>query len=110
MGQNQEGIQHPQISKPQQNSNVNNIDVANNVEKKPKVTKNNQEPDYTDDINLTNSMIISESTDPNKSYTKLNCLGESEGSEVYRVKHNLTEDIRAMKIIKKSTQERKGKK
>ena len=55
-------------------------------------------------------MIISESTDPNKSYTKLNCLGESEGSEVYRVKHNLTEDIRAMKIIKKSTQERKGKK
>ena len=110
MGQNQEGIQHPQISKPQQNSNVNNIDVVNNVEKKPKVNKNNKEPDYIDDINLTNSMIISESTDPNKSYTKLNCLGESEGSEVYRVKHNLTEDIRAMKIIKKSTQERKGKK
>ena len=34
MGQNQERIQHPQISKPQQNSNVNNIDVANSVEKK----------------------------------------------------------------------------
>ena len=39
MGQNKEGIQHPQISKPQQNSNVNNIDVVNNVEKKPKVKK-----------------------------------------------------------------------
>ena len=68
----------------------------------PKFNKKTTKPDFTDEINLTNSMIVSESTDPNKDYKKLNCLGESQGTAVYRVQHNITEDIRAMKIIKKS--------
>ena len=68
----------------------------------PKFNKKNAQPDFTDEINLTNSMIVSESTDPNKDYKKLNCLGDSQGTAVYRVQHNITEDIRAMKVIKKS--------
>ena len=67
-----------------------------------KTSKKNFIPNLADQINLTNSMIVSESTDPNEDYKKLNCIGESEGSAVYRVQNNYTEEIRAMKIIKKS--------
>ena len=59
-------------------------------------------PNFTDQINLTNSMIVTESTDPNQDYKKLNCISESEGSAVYRAQNIYTDEIRAMKIIKKS--------
>ena len=83
-----------------------NFPEANMRQEKPttsgKTSKKNFIPNLADQINLTNSMIVSESTDPNENYKKLNCIGESEGSAVYRVQNNYTEEIRAMKIIKKS--------
>ena len=65
-------------------------------------SKNKTSFDLSDAINLTNSMIISSGGDPDKDYEKLNSIGESETSTVYLVKNVLTDDIRAMKIIKKS--------
>ena len=55
------------------------------------------------DMKFTNDMIISENenADLGKEYEKLNCLGEGEESIIHRVKHNITEEIRAMKVIKK---------
>ena len=75
---------------------------------KTKSIKNAPIPASFDDINLTNSMIVSESssTDPAQDYNKLNCLGESQDTAVYRVQHKLTDEIRAMKVIKKSTSDR----
>ena len=74
----------------------------------PKAIKNAPIPASFEDINLTNSMIVSESssTDPDQDYKKLNCLGESQDTAVYRVQHKLTDEIRAMKVIKKSTADR----
>ena len=55
------------------------------------------------EMKFTNDMIISENenADLGKEYEKLNCLGEGEESIIHRVKHNITEEIRAMKVIKK---------
>ena len=78
------------------------------IDKKDKVKKkkNNTNFNIGDAINLTNDMIISSSGDPEKDYTTMNCIGKGDSSSVYVVKHVLTEDIRAMKIIKKSRADR----
>ena len=51
-------------------------------------------------------MIISSSGDPEKDYKTINCIGEGDSSSVYLVKNVLTDEIRAMKIIKKSIENR----
>ena len=114
MGQRPDGMDPsfiPQESKQNTNQNPNqtqaqNIPNTTQREEKPaaKPSRRKTNPKLIDQINLTNSMIITESTDPNLDYKQLNCLGESEGSAVYRVQNNYTEEIRAMKIIKKSTE------
>ena len=87
-----------------QNQNIPNTPYSNPSEEKPvdKLGRKDIIPTFPEQINLTNSMIVTESEDPNKDYKKLNCIGESEGSAVYRVQNNYTEEIRAMKIIKRS--------
>jgi len=55
-------------------------------------------------INLTNSVIVGQSkSDPGIDYKKKNFLGEGTFASVYLVQNRITESIRAMKIIKKST-------
>ena len=55
-------------------------------------------------INLTNELIVSRSKqDPNEDYKKLNFIGEGSFASVYRVQNRITESIRAMKIISKSS-------
>ena len=55
---------------------------------------------YTNTINLTNDVIVSESKeDPNVDYKKLNFLGEGSFAAVYRVQNRITDSVRAMKII-----------
>ena len=94
----------PNTNQNQNIQNIQNTPYSNPSEEKPvaKLGRKDIFPTFTEQINLTNSMIITESEDPNKDYKKLNCIGESEGSAVYRVQNNYTEEIRAMKIIKKS--------
>ena len=99
MGQKQEGLEKDGTL--QVNSPINAGFYPNAIKK-------NKHPSSLDDINLTNSMIVSEntSTNPEEDYNKLNCLGESQDSCVYRVQHKLTDEIRALKVIKKSTSDR----
>ena len=55
-------------------------------------------------INLTNEVIVSHSkSNPNIDYKKLNFLGEGSFAAVYRVQNRITDSIRAMKIINKSS-------
>jgi len=55
-------------------------------------------------INLTNDVIVSQSkVDPSLDYKKLNFLGEGSYAAVYRVQNRITDSIRAMKIINKSS-------
>ena len=55
-------------------------------------------------INLTNEVIVSHSkADPNADYKKLNFIGEGSFAAVYRVQNKITESIRAMKVINKSS-------
>ena len=55
-------------------------------------------------INLTNEIIVSKSkADPSLDYKKLNFLGEGSFAAVYRVQNRITDSIRAMKIINKSS-------
>ena len=54
-------------------------------------------------INLTNDIIVSQSpSDPEKNYKKYNLIAEGDSSQVYRVRNEITDEIRAMKIIKKA--------
>ena len=104
MGQEQQGKDKIQGFQANTSTNGGNPGQAQN----PKEIKNAPIPASFEDINLTNSMIVSESssTDPDQDYKKLNCLGESQDTAVYRVQHKLTDEIRAMKVIKKSTADR----
>ena len=55
-------------------------------------------------INLTNSVIVGQSkSDPSKDYKKKQFLGEGSFASVYLVQSRLTDAIRAMKIISKSS-------
>jgi calcium-dependent protein kinase len=55
-------------------------------------------------INLTNEIIVSKSkSDPGQDYKRLNFLGEGSFAAVYRVQNRITDSIRAMKIINKSS-------
>ena len=55
-------------------------------------------------INLTNEIIVSKSrTNPSIDYKKLNFLGEGSFAAVYRVQNRITDSVRAMKIINKSS-------
>ena len=55
-------------------------------------------------INLTNDIIIGESkADPENDYIKKKFLGEGAFASVYLVQNKITEAIRAMKVIKKSS-------
>ena len=59
---------------------------------------------YSNTINLTNDIIVSQSKDdPSADYKKLNFLGEGSFASVYRVQNRITDSIRAMKIINKSS-------
>ena len=59
---------------------------------------------YSNTINLTNDIIVAQSkADPSADYKKLNFLGEGSFASVYRVQNRITDSIRAMKIINKST-------
>ena len=60
--------------------------------------------DETAVINLTNSVIVGQSkSDPSKDYKKKQFLGEGSFASVYLVQNRITESIRAMKVIKKSS-------
>jgi serine/threonine protein kinase len=55
-------------------------------------------------ISLTNDIIIGESkADPENDYIKKKFLGEGAFASVYLVQNKITEAIRAMKVIKKSS-------
>ena len=55
-------------------------------------------------INLTNNVIVGQSkSDPSKDYKKKKFLGEGSFATVYLVQNRITEAIRAMKIINKSS-------
>ena len=59
---------------------------------------------YSNTINLTNDLIVAQSkVDPSADYKKLNFLGEGSFAAVYRVQNRITDSIRAMKIINKSS-------
>ena len=68
---------------------------------------NQEDPDSfvgSTQINLTNNIIVGQSkTDPEIDYNKKNFLGEGAFASVYLVQNKITESIRAMKIIKKSS-------
>ena len=54
-------------------------------------------------INLTNDIIVAKSpSDPTENYKKLNLIGEGNSSQIYRVRNEITDSIKAMKLIKKS--------
>ena len=62
-------------------------------------------------INLTNDVIVTKSpSDPNENYKKLNLIGEGNLSQIYRVRNEITDAIKAMKIIKKSELEEDNEK
>ena len=55
-------------------------------------------------INLTNDIIVAQSkADPGLDYKKLNFLGEGSFAAVYRVQNRITDAVRAMKVINKSS-------
>ena len=59
---------------------------------------------YSNTINLTNELIVAQSKiDPSADYKKLNFLGEGSFASVYRVQNRITDSIRAMKVINKSS-------
>lgn len=68
---------------------------------------NEENPNSFDDcavINLTNNLIVGQSkSDPSLDYKKKNFLGEGSFAAVYLVQNRITESIRAMKIITKSS-------
>ena len=104
MGQKQEGLGSASTfnaNSPINGGGINKVQKTGTI---PKATKKGPQALSLDDINLTNNMIVSESSssNPEEDYDKLNCIGENEGSSVFRVQHKLTDEIRAMKIIKKS--------
>ena len=112
MGQRPDGMnpsfiaQESKQSTNQSQTQIQTQNIPNTIPKEEKpgaiIDRKDILPNVADQINLTNNMIVTESTDPNLDYNKLNCLGESEGIAVYRVQNNYTKEIRAMKIIKKS--------
>ena len=84
------------------------VDNSKNDELKEIGKKANQDnPNtFTDApvINLTNGVIVSQSrTDPSKDYKKKKFLGEGSFASVYLVQNRITESIRAMKIINKTS-------
>ena len=67
--------------------------------------KNNKEKEEKNEnlINLTSEVIIPRlRSDPNVDYEKITILGEGKFGKVYKVKHRITGQIRAIKEIKKS--------
>ena len=68
---------------------------------------NKQSPDSFLDsptINLTSNVILSQSkSDTTKDYKKRKFLGEGSFASVYMVQNRITESIRAMKVINKSS-------
>ena len=66
--------------------------------------KNSYSNDTINTINLTNNIIVSQiCQNPSVDYNQLDFLGEGSYSTVYRVQNKLTDSIRAMKIINKSS-------
>ena len=54
-------------------------------------------------INLTNDVLVTKSpSDPAENYKKLNLIGEGDFAQVYRVRNEITDEIKAMKVVKKS--------
>ena len=90
-------------SKTKKNKTFKEIgDKANS--KYPNTFKHSNTINPENTINLTNELIVSQSKqDPNEDYKKLNFIGEGSFASVYRVQNRITESIRAMKIISKSS-------
>ena len=90
-------------SKTKKNKTFKEIgDKANS--KYPNTFKHSNTINPENTINLTNELIVSQSKqDPNEDYKKLNFIGEGSFASVYRVQNRITESIRAMKIITKSS-------
>ena len=90
-------------SKTKKNKTFKEIgDKANS--KYPNTFKHSNTINPENTINLTNELIVSRSKqDPNEDYKKLNFIGEGSFASVYRVQNRITESIRAMKIISKSS-------
>ena len=73
----------------------------NSLKKEDSSTKNE---DINDILAFSNEIIISQNEKNfDENYINLNHIGDGSFSSVYRVKYKLTEQIRAMKVIKKST-------
>ena len=73
------------------------------VEKSNKNSSLNYSNTFTP-FNLTNDIIVSQSkADPGLDYKKVNFLGEGSFASVYRVQNRITDSIRAMKVINKSS-------
>ena len=87
--------------------NKNSKTQENDELKKIGEDANKKEPSsfsiYTE-INLTNDLLVGKlKSDPDEDYNKLNFLGEGKYSSVYKVENRLTDDICAMKVIKKTS-------
>ena len=66
--------------------------------------KNKDEDLNPNTIRLTNDIIVGHlKNDPGEDYKKLNFLGEGSFASVYKVQSRLSDEIRAMKIINKSS-------
>ena len=73
---------------------------------KSKTKNSNIKPDSFKDsiVNLTNDLFISKSDNKlSDDYIRLQKLGEGSFATVYKVQHKLSDQIRALKVIKKST-------
>lgn len=67
------------------------------------LTINQPAIDKTNDFKINNNFLVSENTkDPYQFYTNVKCLGEGSFGKVFKVKHKLTNELRAMKVINKS--------
>ena len=77
----------------------------NDVFKKIGQQANLDEPDsFLTQINVTSNLIVGQSkSDPGIDYKKKNFLGEGAFASVYLVQNRITQSIRAMKIINKSS-------
>ena len=85
-----------QIKKEELDQQQNN----NNNESKLKIKSKRS---IEENISINSNVFISQvKNDPYQDYIKIKFLGEGSFAKVCKVKHRITHDIRAMKIIKKS--------
>ncbi len=84
------------------NLNYKAIKKTSSITDNPYLEKNQNELN-NDKIKINSKTMINESKSLDSSYKILNKLGQGTFGSVYRVVHKLTDQIRAMKMIKKTT-------